>query len=35
MDIYEESTQLHKKLGGKLEITSKYKIKDQQDLSMV
>ncbi len=35
MDIYEESTQLHKKLGGKLEITSKYKIKDQHDLSMV
>ncbi len=35
MDIYEESTQLHKKLGGKLEITAKYKIKDQHDLSMV
>ncbi|MCH6560442.1 NADP-dependent malic enzyme [candidate division KSB1 bacterium] len=35
MDIYEESTQLHKKLGGKLEIISKYKIKDQHDLSMV
>ncbi len=35
MDIYEESTQLHKKLGGKLEIRSKYKIKDQHDLSMV
>ena len=35
MDIYEESTQLHKKLGGKLEITSKYKIKDQHDLSLV
>lgn len=35
MDIYEESTALHKKLGGKLEITSKYKIKDQHDLSLV
>ena len=35
MDIYEESTALHKKLGGKLEITSKYEIKDQHDLSMV
>ena len=35
MDIYEESTALHKKLGGKLEITSKYHIKDQHDLSMV
>ena len=35
MDIYEESTQLHKKLGGKLEIIAKYDIKDQHDLSMV
>ena len=35
MDIYEESTELHKKLGGKLEIIAKYHIKDQHDLSMV
>lgn len=35
MDIYEESTQLHKKLGGKLEIIAKYSIKDLHDLSMV
>ena len=35
MDIYQESTQLHKRLGGKLEIIAKYDIKDQHDLSMV
>ncbi len=35
MDIYEESTALHKKLGGKLEVISKYAIKDQHDLSLV
>ena len=35
MDIYEESRQLHKKLGGKLEIIAKYDIKDQHDLAMV
>lgn len=35
MDIYDESTELHRRLGGKLEVNSKYKIKDQHDLSMV
>ena len=35
MDIYEESRQLHKRLGGKLEIIAKYDIKDQHDLAMV
>lgn len=35
MDIYEESTRLHEKLGGKLEIKSKYQIRSQHDLSMV
>ncbi len=35
MDIYLESTQLHQKLGGKLEVCSKYEIKNQHDLSLV
>ena len=34
MDIYEESVELHKKLGGKLSITPKIKIKDRHDLSL-
>ena len=33
--IYEESLALHHKLGGKLEVVSKYKIKDEHDLSLV
>ncbi|MFQ5676637.1 MAG: NADP-dependent malic enzyme, partial [bacterium] len=35
MDIYEESTKLHEKLGGKLEVKSKDQIRNQHDLSMV
>ena len=35
MDIYEESTELHRKLGGKLSINPKYEIKDRHDLSLV
>ncbi|MFQ5708587.1 MAG: NADP-dependent malic enzyme [bacterium] len=35
MDIYEESTKLHQSLAGKLEVTSKFEIKDQHDLSLV
>ena len=34
MDIYEESVELHKKLGGKLSVTPKIKIKDRHDLSL-
>ena len=34
MTIYEESVLLHKKLGGKLEVCSKIKIKDRHDLSL-
>lgn len=35
MDIYDESTELHRRLGGKLQITSKYDIKTQHDLALV
>lgn len=35
MGIYEESVELHRKLGGKLAVNSKTAIKDQHDLSMV
>lgn len=35
MDIYQESVELHKKLGGKIEIVSKHKIKDKNDLSLL
>lgn len=35
MDIYDESTALHQRLGGKLEIHSKFRIKNQHDLSLV
>lgn len=35
MDIYERSIELHKQLGGKLEVTSKFEIKSQEDLSLV
>ena len=34
MDIFEESVALHKKLQGKLEVSSKVKIKDKHDLSL-
>lgn len=34
MDIYEESVELHKKLGGKLDVVSKIHIKDRHDLSL-
>ncbi len=34
MDIYEESVALHKKLGGKIEITPKIAIKTKHDLSL-
>ena len=34
MDIFEESVILHKKLQGKLEVSSKVKIKDKHDLSL-
>jgi malate dehydrogenase (oxaloacetate-decarboxylating) len=34
-DIYRQSLDLHKRLGGKLEINSNFKIKDQEDLSLV
>jgi len=34
MDIYEESVELHKKLGGKLSITPKIKIRNRHDLSL-
>ncbi|MGE4169371.1 MAG: NADP-dependent malic enzyme [Candidatus Margulisiibacteriota bacterium] len=34
MTIYEESVALHKKLGGKLEVTSKVPIRDRHDLSL-
>ncbi|MFQ5652681.1 MAG: NADP-dependent malic enzyme [bacterium] len=35
MDIYTESTELHRKLGGKLEVRCKFTIKDEHDLSLV
>ncbi|MBN2421516.1 NADP-dependent malic enzyme [Candidatus Woesearchaeota archaeon] len=35
MDIYQESVELHKKLGGKLEVVSKHKIKDKKDMSLL
>jgi malate dehydrogenase (oxaloacetate-decarboxylating) len=35
MNIYDESVKLHKKLKGKLEVISKFKIKDKHDLSLV
>ena len=35
MDIYKESLQLHKKLKGKLEVKSKFKVKNKHDLSLV
>ena len=35
MDIYEESLQLHARLGGKLSVQPKFKVKDRQDLSLV
>ncbi len=34
MDIYQESVELHRKLGGKLEMKSKVEIKDKHDLSL-
>ncbi len=34
MNIYEESVELHHKLGGKLEIVSKIQIKNRHDLSL-
>jgi len=35
MDIYQESTKLHERLGGKLEVRCKYEIRNQHDLSLV
>ncbi|MBX3102868.1 MAG: NADP-dependent malic enzyme [Bacteroidetes bacterium] len=35
MDIYEESLQLHARLGGKLGIQPRFRVKDRQDLSLV
>ncbi len=35
MDIYKESLKLHKKLKGKLEVKSKFKVKNKHDLSLV
>ncbi len=35
MDVYEESIKLHKKLGGKLEVVPKIKVKTKEDLSLV
>ncbi|HIG92671.1 TPA: NAD-dependent malic enzyme, partial [Candidatus Woesearchaeota archaeon] len=34
MDIYEESVELHRKLGGKFSITPKIKIQNRHDLSL-
>jgi malate dehydrogenase (oxaloacetate-decarboxylating) len=34
MDIYQESVEMHRKLGGKLEMKSKVQIKDKHDLSL-
>ncbi len=34
MNIYEESVELHKKIGGKLSISSKVRIKNKHDLSL-
>ncbi|MBI2665446.1 NADP-dependent malic enzyme [Candidatus Woesearchaeota archaeon] len=35
MDIYQESLQLHAKLGGKISTISKYPVKDKHDLSLI
>ncbi|MEX2007326.1 MAG: NADP-dependent malic enzyme [Candidatus Levyibacteriota bacterium] len=35
MDIYKESVELHKKLRGKLEVKTKFTVKDKHDLSLV
>ncbi len=35
MDIYKQSVKLHKKLKGKLEIQTKFKVKNKHDLSLV
>ncbi len=35
MDIYQESVALHKKLKGKIEIKTKFKVKNKHDLSLV
>ena len=35
MDIYKESVRLHKKLKGKLEVRTKFEVKDKHDLSLV
>lgn len=35
MDIYEESVELHKKLKGKLEVKTKFEVKNTHDLSLV
>lgn len=35
MDIYQESLKLHKKLKGKLEVKSKFTVKNKHDLSLV
>lgn len=35
MDIYQESVKLHQKLKGKLEIKTKFEVKDKHDLSLV
>src|SRR3989338_7375363 len=34
MDVYEESIEMHKRLGGKISISSKIQIKDKHDLSI-
>ena len=33
MDYFKESLKLHKEAGGKVEVVSKVKLQDQQDLS--
>lgn len=35
MDVYTEAVELHRKLSGKLEVHSKYKVKNKDDLSLV
>lgn len=35
MDLYEESLNLHERLGGKLEIHPKFRVKNRHDLSLV
>lgn len=35
MDVYQRALELHKELGGKIEITSKIKIESRDDLSLV